>query len=102
MSRICVRKATKQDQQWIDWVTREKWVGDFIVSRGHKHIPSRLPGLVATIDEKPCGLLTFHVIDNEFEIVTLNRLQERRGIGKALVRMRLRRQRRGVAGACGG
>ncbi|TFG10237.1 GNAT family N-acetyltransferase [Candidatus Thorarchaeota archaeon] len=85
MSRIKVRKATDEDGDWIDWLIREQWGSDFVASRGKRHVPCRLPALLALIDGKRGGLLTFRIADQECEIVTLNSLQERQGIGNALV-----------------
>ena len=56
-----------------------------MVSRGVVHQADRLPGLVAEVDGRMEGLLTYSVKDGMLEIVTLNVLKEREGIGKALV-----------------
>lgn len=56
-----------------------------MVSRGVVHHADRLPGLVAEVDGRKEGLLTYNAKDDMLEIVTLNVLKQGEGIGKTLV-----------------
>jgi len=47
--------------------------------------PAELEGFVAEEDGEPSGLITYHVDGGACEIVTLDSLFERRGIGSALL-----------------
>ena len=44
-----------------------------------------LPALIAEIDGERVGLLTYNINNDELEIITLNALVERKGIGTALL-----------------
>lgn len=80
-----VRKINKSDIDWIKEVFNERWGGDFIVSGEEKLYYKDLPGFVAVENEKTVGLLTYHIKNNECEIVTLDSLKENLGIGTALI-----------------
>jgi GNAT superfamily N-acetyltransferase len=56
-----------------------------IITRGNAHLADRLPGFVATDKERPVGLVTYEIGNGQCEIVTLNSLIERKGIGSALI-----------------
>ena len=49
------------------------------------HEADKLPGLIAEIEGQRVGVLTWNVSEQMLEIVTLNVLKQREGIGKALV-----------------
>jgi ribosomal protein S18 acetylase RimI-like enzyme len=74
--------------------SNREWVGEFalahihslrVVSRGVLHQVLELPGLIAWLDGVPTALLTFHVVAQDFEVVTLHAAQKRRGLGSALL-----------------
>jgi len=44
-----------------------------------------MPGVVAFLNGKPSGLLTYNIIGAEFEVVTINSSVPNRGIGRALM-----------------
>jgi ribosomal protein S18 acetylase RimI-like enzyme len=46
-----------------------------------------LPGFVAEIDDQNVGFLTWNINENMLEIVTLNVVRQREGIGRSLVYM---------------
>src|SRR5215213_11333366 len=66
------------------------WMHDFlltynhslrVVSRGTLHQVLQLPGLIATYNAIPSALLTYHVADREFAVVTLHAAVQRQGLG---------------------
>jgi GNAT superfamily N-acetyltransferase len=57
-----------------------------VVSRGRLHHADWLPGFLAIRDGVPVGLLTWHIDGDQLEVVTLNSLEERQGIGTAWLR----------------
>jgi len=83
--QIHIRKIRNSDSDWITEVLNESWGSSRVVSRGVLHQADRLPGLVAEVDEKREGLLTFNVKNNMLEIVTLNVIKQREGIGRTLI-----------------
>ena len=64
---------------------KEWWAGPRIVTRGKLHHADELPGFIAIQDSKPAGLITYDIVGEWCEIVTMNSLVERTGIGSALI-----------------
>jgi GNAT superfamily N-acetyltransferase len=62
-----------------------RWGGEPVVSRGRLHTPSSLPGFIAEGDGERLGLATYHIEARGCEIVSLDSLREREGIGTSLV-----------------
>ena len=61
------------------------WGADFIVSDGKKLWGKDLPGFMMLEDGRIIGLLTYHIDNNECEIVSLDALLPYQGIGTKLV-----------------
>lgn len=64
---------------------KEWWAGPRIVTRGKLHHADELPGFIAIQDSKPAGLITYDIVGEQCEIVTMNSLVEGKGIGSALI-----------------
>jgi ribosomal protein S18 acetylase RimI-like enzyme len=77
--------VTSAERAWVRDIIR-RWGGDYVVTRGRKVYPVELEGLYA-VDGKgdKVGLLTYEVIGDQCEIVTLDALKKFRGIGTALI-----------------
>ncbi len=80
-----IRKVTGKDKDWVLEVVRS-WGADFVVSRGRKIFPAEIDGFLA-VDERgnKVGLVTFEIVDDQCEIVTLDAFVKFSGIGTALV-----------------
>ncbi|MFA7253511.1 MAG: GNAT family N-acetyltransferase [Patescibacteria group bacterium] len=63
----------------------DRWGCDFIVSGEEKLYGKDLPGFAVYGDNKIIGLLTYHLKNNECEIVTLDSIELNSGIGSALL-----------------
>ena len=61
------------------------WGSPKVVSRGVVHQADTLPGFVGEMDGEKMGFLTYHIHENMLEIVALNVLKQRKGIGRALI-----------------
>lgn len=88
---VVVRPVTASDARWAVHVLTSRWGTTTIVSRGRRHDASRLPALVAELDGERLGLATYRVEGNEAELVSLDALVDRRGIGSALLRATVER-----------
>jgi len=84
-STILARPLFDSDREWVGRYIVEKWGGGLIVVHGTIYSPAGLSGFVVELDGEPVGLVTFVVVRNECEIVTLNSDLERRGIGTVLI-----------------
>jgi GNAT superfamily N-acetyltransferase len=81
---VLIRDLEEADRPWVtEWIVRE-W-GLPVVSISGNYDPSNLPGYVAEVDGEVVGAITFHLSDSGCEVVTLNSLWERQGIGTALL-----------------
>lgn len=83
--RSLVRPVEPADRSWILALLHEHWSGEEVVSRGRLHRPADLPGFVALIAGDPHGLATYEIREGECELVTLNSLAPRLGLGRRLV-----------------
>lgn len=80
-----IRKIEKKDQVWISRFLEEHWGSPQIVTRGKIHAGDSLPGYIAELDNKKVGLITYTIVNCECEIVSLNSINERKGIGTKLI-----------------
>jgi GNAT superfamily N-acetyltransferase len=82
---ITLRRLVPADQPQLRRLWVERWGGETIVAHGTIHSADGLDGLIAIDRDKWIGLITFLISGQECEIVSLDSLCERRGIGTALV-----------------
>lgn len=80
-----IRDVLSQDRKWIVEVLVDAWSSTRVVSRGVIHQANDLPGIIATRNKENIGLLIYNIVDSDFEIVTLNSMRKREGIGTALI-----------------
>jgi len=81
---IPVRSRNPDDQPWVEGVLLRLWGGRIIVVHGEAYDAGGLPALVAGDCQ---GLATFALADDRpyVELITLNALVPRQGIGTAVV-----------------
>lgn len=96
MPVFSIRPLVGADRSWVAGLLREQWGDTIIVARGRVHQADALPGFAAIVDQKPAGLITYHLEGDACEIVSLNSLLEHMGIGSALIAA----VRAAVAGCC--
>jgi ribosomal protein S18 acetylase RimI-like enzyme len=82
---IAVRRLDPSDRTWVARTIRERWGSDVAVAHGVPYRPAELPGYVAESGGQAIGLLTYHVDELGLEVVTIDALTERRGVGTALL-----------------
>ncbi len=85
MPDFSIRPLETADRSWVAALLCEQWGDTIIVSRGRVHQADTLPGFAAIVDQKPAGLVTYHIEGDACEIVSLNSLAERMGICSALI-----------------
>lgn len=74
-----------KDRTWVADLLKEWWAGPLIVTRGRQHYADKYPGFIAEVEGKRSGLVTYNVSGKDCEIVTMNSLVEKIGIGSALI-----------------
>lgn len=83
---VTIRKLTDDDLPRLREHWRKHWGDEFVVSRGVIHRPDSVDGgFVALVGDKWIGEVTFHIPDDECEIVSLDSLREGQGIGTQLI-----------------
>lgn len=85
MLDFIVRSTSAEDQQWIEPFIVEHWGANSVVGHGVEYYPHELAGFVALQNKLPVGLVTYHILDQACEIVTLNSEKPGIGIGTALI-----------------
>jgi len=82
---IMVRDLEPADQSWMQdfLVTYNHSLR--VVSRGTLHYVPELPGLIAIYNKIPAALLTYHLVDQKLEVVTLHAAVQRQGLGAQLL-----------------
>jgi ribosomal protein S18 acetylase RimI-like enzyme len=91
-----VRPATDADREWMLEVIRG-WGADFSVSRGRIIYAAELPAFIAETEHAPnqtrrgsssdkrLGLVTYEIIGDQCEVVTLDAFTRYAGVGTALL-----------------
>lgn len=80
-----LRPLAPSDRAWVrDWMV-EHWGSALMAVHGELFRMNELPGLVAELDGKVIGLLTYRLLGDACELMSLDSLLERRGIGGALI-----------------
>ena len=81
-----IRPLNDGDREWVARLIVERWGAGGVVGRGRVWNPAELPGFAAFDDGRCVGLVTYELDGEACEIVTLDALEEGRGIGTALLR----------------
>jgi GNAT superfamily N-acetyltransferase len=82
---VRVRAVQVSDRPMVEWLTTELWGAPEVVVHDMVFHPAVLAGFIAERAGRIVGLLTYHVEANALEIVTLNALHRRVGIGTLLI-----------------
>ncbi|MEI9997386.1 MAG: GNAT family N-acetyltransferase [Rhizomicrobium sp.] len=83
--RIDVRQKCTDDQTWIEQTLRERWGNVKVVSNGVVHDGGAIEALVAVIEGRRSGLLTYQAAVRDCEVVSLDAIEQWGGIGTALL-----------------
>jgi GNAT superfamily N-acetyltransferase len=82
---VDIRPLAETDRGWVERLIRERWGDAIVVGRGGIWKPAELPGFAAFEGERCVGLVTYELNGEACEIVTIDALEEARGIGTALL-----------------
>jgi ribosomal protein S18 acetylase RimI-like enzyme len=80
-----IRPLSADDQDWVLQFLIERWGSDRMIAHGVEYHPHTLPGFAAFADDRPIGLITYHIEPGSCEIVTIDSVQSGLGIGTALI-----------------
>jgi GNAT superfamily N-acetyltransferase len=82
---IKIRPVSEDDRPMLSWLVAELWGSDLVAVHGDVLRPAELPGFIAERSRHLAGLLTYQFMGDYLEIVTLNALDRRVGIGTLLI-----------------
>jgi GNAT superfamily N-acetyltransferase len=85
--RVTVRSAGPGDHDLVADLVSDLWGGPAVVAHGVAYEPAGLPAVLALTEgsDEVVGLLTYHVADDALEVVTIDALVRRSGVGSALM-----------------
>ncbi len=86
LMNFTIRSAEDRDRSWMFGII-QGWGANFIVSRGRKIFAAELPAFLAEgTDGSKHGIVTYEIIGDQCEIVTLDAFTKFAGIGTALTK----------------
>ena len=85
MKTHSVRELRADDRDWVIGLLTKRWGSARIVTRGRLHQADKLPGFVIESEGELVGLVTYRIDGTECEIITLDSLVERQGVGERLL-----------------
>ena len=85
MSPPVIRSVNEEDRAWIEQTLVEHWGATRVVSRGQVHQAELLPGFLALDGRFRVGLVKYHIVGDQCEIVCLRSLREGMFIGSKLL-----------------
>lgn len=80
-----IQPITEQDIPWLTDFFVEHWGSNFIIVHQGQFSVNALEGLTAKQEDQLLGVITFTIAVNTCEIVTINSLSQRKGVGTALL-----------------
>jgi len=78
----------------LTWLVAELWGSEVVAVHGTLFRPADLPGYIAERAGRLVGLLTYDLTGEMLEIVTLNAIERRAGIGTLLIEASVQAARR--------
>src|ERR1700678_3548477 len=78
----------------LAWLVAELWGSEIVAVHGATLRPAELGGFIAERGRRVAGLLTYQLVGDMLEIVTLNAIDRRAGIGTLLIEDAVVKERR--------
>ncbi|HEV2934645.1 MAG TPA: GNAT family N-acetyltransferase [Streptosporangiaceae bacterium] len=92
---ISVRPVNEGDRPMLAWLVAELWGSEIVAVHGTSLRPAELAGFIAERSGRLAGLLTYQLLGDEvMEVVTLNAIDRRVGIGTLLIESAVSKARR--------
>jgi DNA-3-methyladenine glycosylase I len=85
LSDFYIRPVNSDDGDWIAQFITERWGAEFVAAHYEIFYRRNLPGFIATEGEEKVGLLTYKIVTDECEIVSLDSVRPCIGIGTSLI-----------------
>jgi ribosomal protein S18 acetylase RimI-like enzyme len=82
---ILIRPISEGDRPMLAWLVAELWGSELVAVHGSVLQPAEMAGFIAERSRRVVGLLTYQLVGDMLEIVTLNAIERRVGIGTLLI-----------------
>jgi ribosomal protein S18 acetylase RimI-like enzyme len=82
---VQIREIDTSDRPWVRQFLLDQCHSLRVVSRGRLHQADQLPGFIGLLEGTPVALLTYHLSDQQLEIVTLHAAVQGSGLGSTLL-----------------
>lgn len=82
---LILRPVADSDRDFIRGFIAERWGSEMMVVHEEICYPAELPGFIATLAGEFSGLITYQIENEVCEIISLDSLVEKKGIGTALI-----------------
>ena len=77
----------EQYRKQVDDLVAEGWAGPYVISKDVLSDTRTLPGFVAITNDEPVGYVLYNIVNGECEIIVLESLREKQGIGGTLIKL---------------
>jgi ribosomal protein S18 acetylase RimI-like enzyme len=81
-----ISPVTHKDRRWMKEFLTKSWGDARVIVHGEVYQADLLSGFIARNDTGEIGLITYSLLGEECEIITLNSNLERQGVGTALLK----------------
>jgi ribosomal protein S18 acetylase RimI-like enzyme len=82
---IRIRPINEGDRPMLAWLVAELWGSELVAVHDTVLRPAEMPGFIAERSRRVVGLLTYQLVGDMLEIVTLNAIERQIGIGSQLI-----------------
>jgi len=82
---LIIRPVADNDREFIRGFIAERWGSEMVIVHENAYYPAELPGFIATLAGEFSGLITYRIENETCEILSLDSLVEKKGIGTALI-----------------
>jgi GNAT superfamily N-acetyltransferase len=91
---VLIRAVHDSDRPTLTWLVAELWGSAVVAVHGTMFRPAELGGFIAERAGRIAGLLTYDLTPETLEIVTLNAIERRVGLGTRLIETAVSKARR--------
>lgn len=83
---MIIKRISEQNRELVNEFIEEQWHTTKMIIRGSEIDMTTVEGLVVLEDDKIIGLITYMFYDDVMEILSLDSLREKQGMGTGLVK----------------
>jgi ribosomal protein S18 acetylase RimI-like enzyme len=82
---VRIRAVHDRDRPMLSWLVAELWGSEVVAVHGTNFRPAELGGFIAERGGRIVGLVTYDLAGTMLEVVTLNAIERRTGVGTLLM-----------------